>query len=93
MVRDSHLVKLSHLPELIELNLDSCPVGDQAIRHLADNEVVPNLECLDLADTALTDMGMAHLAKFPRLTKLSLFYCNISNAGLRHLSQLVGDGN
>jgi len=85
-VKDQHLSRLYDLPALEEINLDSCPVGDWAISHLADNNVVPNLSSLDLADTDLSDRGMAHLPKFTKLTKLSLFYCNISNAGLSHLA-------
>eukprot|EP00549_Striatella_unipunctata_P025505 CAMPEP_0118719786 /NCGR_PEP_ID=MMETSP0800-20121206/29712_1 /TAXON_ID=210618 ORGANISM="Striatella unipunctata, Strain CCMP2910" /NCGR_SAMPLE_ID=MMETSP0800 /ASSEMBLY_ACC=CAM_ASM_000638 /LENGTH=804 /DNA_ID=CAMNT_0006627281 /DNA_START=49 /DNA_END=2463 /DNA_ORIENTATION=- len=85
-VRDVHLSRLTSLPALEELNLDSCPVGDWAIAHLGDNNVVPNLITFDLADTDLTDLGMVHLPKFTKLTKLSLFYCNITNMGLRHLA-------
>lgn len=88
-VRDAHLSRLTNLPALEELNLDSCPVGDWAISHLADNNVVPNLHTLDLADTDLTDLGMVHLPKFENLTRLSLFYCNITNAGLQHLSSMT----
>jgi len=88
-VRDSHLAKLTDLPNLEELNFDSCLVGDWSIAHLADNCVVPNLTSLDLADTELTDLGMVHLAKFKNLKRLSLFYCNISNGGLRHLAKLT----
>lgn len=88
-VRDSHLSRLTYLPMLEELNFDSCPIGDWSLAHLADNGVVPNLTALDLADTDVTDMGMAHIAKFSKMKKLSLFYCNITNAGLRHLSTLT----
>lgn len=88
-VRDSQLAKLTDLPNLEELNFDSCLVGDWSIAHLADNNVTPNLTSLDLADTEVTDLGMVHLAKFKQLKRLSLFYCNISNGGLRHLAQLT----
>eukprot|EP00934_Nitzschia_sp_Nitz4_P009044 Nitzschia sp. Nitz4//scaffold14_size191712//154002//156659//NITZ4_001750-RA/size191712-processed-gene-0.80-mRNA-1//-1//CDS//3329537008//9034//frame0 len=88
-VRDSHLGQLTHLPALEVLSLDSSPVGDWAIAHLANNNVVPNLKSLDLADTELTDLGMVHLAKFQSLQRLSLFYCNISSRGLRHLAKLT----
>lgn len=88
-VKDSHIVKLANLHALEELNLDSCLVGDIAIAHLADNNVVPNLTSLDLADTNLTDHGMVKIAKFQKLTRLSLFYCNISNGGLRHIAKLT----
>lgn len=89
VVRDSHLAKLTELPSLEELNLDSCLVGDWSIAHLADNTIVPNLVSLDLADTELSDLGMVHLAKFKKLKRLSLFYCNISNGGLRNLAKLT----
>jgi Leucine-rich repeat (LRR) protein len=88
-VKDSHIIKLLNLSTLEELNLDSCPIGDRAIAHLADNNVAPNLTSLDLADTNLTDIGMAKIAAFRKLTRLSLFYCSISNSGLRHISNLV----
>lgn len=88
-VRDIHLSRLTSLPMLEELNLDSCPVGDWALAHLADNNVVPNLVSLDLADTDISDHGIVHLPKFRKMTKLSLFYCNITNAGLRHLANMT----
>ena len=87
-VRDSHLSRLKHLPMLEELNLDSCLIGDWAISHLADNNVVPNLTSLDLADTDISDYAMSKIAQFEHLKSLSLFYCNISNAGLRYLSSM-----
>lgn len=88
-MKDSHIFKFLNLSALEELNLDSCPVGDHAIAHLADRNVVPNLTSLDLADTNLTDLGMIKIAKFQKLTRLSLFYCNISNGGLRHIAKLA----
>jgi hypothetical protein len=63
------------LPNLEELNLDSCPIGDWTIAHLSDNDVIPNILSLDLADTDLSDIGMTKISKFKLLRKLSLFYC------------------
>lgn len=83
------MAKLTDLPNLEELSLDSCVIGDWSIAHLADNEVVPNLKALDLADTDLSDLGMVYIGKFLHLKRLSLFYCNISNGGLRHISSLT----
>jgi Leucine-rich repeat (LRR) protein len=88
-VRDSHLARLTDLPALEEINLDSCPISDWSIAHFADNSVVPNLTSLDLADTDLSDVGMVHIAKFKKLKRLSLFYCNLTNSSLRHLSNLT----
>jgi len=66
---------------LEELNLDSCVVGDSGIAHLVDNNVMPNLTTLDLADTNISDVAMAKIAQFKEMRHLSLFYCNISNRG------------
>ena len=88
-VKDVHICKLLNLSALEELNLDSCLISDTAIAHLADRNVVPNLTSLDLADTPVTDIAMAKIAKFTKLTRLSLFYCNISNGGLRHIAELT----
>lgn len=86
-VRDSHLTKWSEFPELIELNLDSCSnVSDSSLRHLVS--VAPNLQRLNLADCAISDVGMVHVAKFKQLTHLDLFYCQITNRGLKCLSPL-----
>ena len=67
--------RLGSLPNLEELNLDSCPIGDWTIAHLADNDVIPNITSLDLADTDLSDIGMTKISQFKHLKKLSLFYC------------------
>ncbi len=88
-VTDVQLSRLSNLPALEEVNFDSCLVGDWALAHFADNNVVPNLVSLNLADCDLTDSGMPHLPKLKKLKHLSLFYCNISNQGLRHLSGMM----
>lgn len=81
-VRDSQLARLRSLPNLEELNLDSCIVADWGIAHLVDNNVVPNLTSLDLADTDISDAAMGKIAKLENIQKLSLFYCNISNRGV-----------
>ena len=80
-VRDTHIARLRSLPMLEVLNLDSCVIGDWSIAHLADNNVVPNLTTLDLADADITDGSMENIAKFKNMKHLSLFYCNVSNRG------------
>lgn len=88
-VKDVHLSRFISLPQMEEINFDSCPVGDWSLAHLADNNVVPNLTSLNLADCDITDTGMSHIPKFNKLRHLSLFYCNISNSGLRHLASMA----
>lgn len=88
-VKDYQIHNLTSLPTLEELNLDSCRVGDSALRHIVQYNVMPNLQSLELADSEISDVGLVHLGKLKTLTKLSLFYCNISNFGLRHVSKLT----
>jgi len=87
-VRDSHLAHLRSLPKLEELNLDSCIVTDWGMAHLVDNDVVPYLTTLDLADTDISDAAMGKIARLKHIRHLSLFYCNISNRGLRHIASM-----
>jgi Leucine-rich repeat (LRR) protein len=87
-VKDTHLTALFNLATLEELCLDSCPVSDIAICHLADHDVIPNLTLLDLADTNVTDLGMSKICKFKKLKYLTLFYCNISNSSLKEVAKL-----
>jgi Leucine-rich repeat (LRR) protein len=74
---------------LEELNLDSCHLGDWSIAHLADNNVIPNITSLDLADADISDFGLSKIAQFKQMKRLSLFYCNVTSAGLRHLSSMT----
>jgi len=87
-VRDSHLTHFTSLPCLEDLNLDSCPISDWSLAHLASG-IAPRLRSLDLADTDISDAGLAYVGNFCHLAHLSLFYCNITNAGLRHLENLT----
>jgi len=88
-ITDRNISQISFFPLLHELHLNSCPIGDNAITFLADNNAIPNLAKLDLADTDITDVSMSKLPSFSKLTHLSLFYCNISNLGLKHLENMI----
>jgi len=87
-VKDEHLSRLTNLPCLEELTLDSSEITDWALAHLAGNNVSPNLAVLDLADCDISDMGLSHLPKFKQLKNLSLFYCDLSNDGLEYISEM-----
>lgn len=87
-VRDSHIRKLSCLPAITNLCLDSCPIGDSALQHLVRENVTPNLLRLNLSDTNVSDAGLAHVARLEKLTHLSLFYCRVGEHGLKQISEL-----
>lgn len=46
-----------------------------------------NLETLDLYDTNITDVGIAHLKALPALSKIDLYNTKTGDAGLEQLSQ------
>jgi len=48
----------------------------------------PNLRWLDLGGTAVSDAGLAHLAKMPNLTRLHLERTRVTDAGLEKLAGL-----
>lgn len=88
-VKDAHLFRFTDLNFLEELKLGCCSVGDPAIAHLVENEVVSNLRVLDLSDTNVSDQSMPHIARLTKLEHLSLFSCSISNRSLRYIGKLV----
>lgn len=45
---------------------------------------------LNLAETGVTDAGMATLATMTRLKDLNLFFCSVKDQGLSCLSTLTG---
>lgn len=87
-VMDEHLSRLTNLPCLEELTLDSSEITDWALAHFADNKVTPNLSVLDLADCDISDEGLSHLTNFKQLKNLSLFYCDVSNDGMEYISEM-----
>ena len=74
----SHLIDVT--PNLTSMDLadtDVTDMGKKFIKYFFNSNI-----------TAFNAIGMVHVSKFIHLTKLSLFYCNISNVGLRHLSDM-----
>jgi hypothetical protein len=71
---------------LKHLNLDSCNKFEnwgvwntQEVRNLS------SLRSLNLADTDINDEALPRVCDLTNLTDLSLFYCNLRDAGMKHL--------
>ena len=68
----------------VSFYLSSKPIGDQQIQNL---EVIENVIWVNLANTEISDDGLASLENLP-LTKLHLERTSIGDAGLAHIKKL-----
>jgi hypothetical protein len=66
---DAGLCALSRMPQLRQLDLSGCAVGDRGLEVLSE---LPALETIGLAWTGVTDAGAAHLARCQRLRRVDL---------------------
>jgi hypothetical protein len=57
---------------------------DEDMEHIAD---LPNLRCLNVASTEVTDAGLCHLGELRHLRRLCLADCNITDDGLTNLQK------
>ena len=56
---------------------------------LKDLECLPNLRCLELANSKLTDAGMEGLAGLTQLEVLGIEFTDVGDEGLEHLTCLT----
>jgi hypothetical protein len=65
---------------------------DSALRDLSQAGEAEKgaFDMLVLQNTGITDAGLAHLGRFPRLHSLALGHTKVSDAGLAHLRHLTG---
>jgi len=85
---DGGLPYISTLRNLTKLDLSRCPqVTRQGIVYLRD---LPNLSYLDLSRNGqIEDKGVATLCDLPRLSTLNLAWTTITDAGLRHIGDIL----
>ncbi|QDU27050.1 Leucine Rich repeats (2 copies) [Anatilimnocola aggregata] len=78
---------LSRGSDLLEVDFQFA--GDRVRdEHLQDLLVLPHVAVLRLKQTAITDIGLIHVAKLPKLLRLQLDETAITDAGLTHLKPL-----
>jgi hypothetical protein len=83
---DADLHPVSSVRELVWLDLNDTPVGDNGLVHLS---ALTGLKRLRLDETQVTDAGLAHLAGLSQLQQLNLYKTQITDAGLVHLASLT----
>jgi serine/threonine protein kinase/Leucine-rich repeat (LRR) protein len=83
---DAGLKHFREYKNLKEFHAYNAPMGDQGVEALKDCE---NLNILTLAQTRVSNTGLAHLKRMTKLTALSLFNVQaVNDDGLKHLTGL-----
>lgn len=73
-----------------ELEVDFQFAGERVHdEHLQDLQALPNISVLRIKQTAITDVGLVHVAKLTKLRRLQLDETAITDAGLAHLKTLA----
>ena len=87
-ITDGSIPGLFGMPQLKKLRLASTDItGEGLAMATADNRIVD----LDISSCPkLDERHLRHLNRAPRLTKLNLYDCSITNQGVRHLELLSG---
>jgi hypothetical protein len=84
-VSPSALSKLSKMPRLESLTIESGPINDDDLECLAGS---PHLQRLDLPSAELTSRGMATIGSRTKLTSLDLTRSSLDDAGFAHFASL-----
>lgn len=73
---------------IVQVNFDGTSIDGFALQTLSEIEDLAKIESLRLSQTAITDAGLVHIAKFTRLKELVLDYTKIQGRGLSSLTGL-----
>ena len=83
-ITDAELPKIAAISQDVNLILSFCPITNEGLSSL---EGKPNIRCLTLTKTAVTDEGIKHLRGM-NLQSLDLSSTKITDAGLATLGEL-----
>jgi hypothetical protein len=84
--RNKNYAPLQTLKSLKRLKLAGLQVGDEVVRLVKD---LSELESISLLQTSITDKGLAHLTKLPKLRELCIGVCSeISDDGFKHIGKM-----
>jgi hypothetical protein len=86
-VEDAQLADLAGLTKLQRLNLPHSRIDDAGLERIVRE--VPRLELLRLGSPAITDQGLATIAKLKNLRFLHLIDVPITDAGLKHIEPMT----
>ncbi len=82
------LQRLAGSPTLLTLRLDSSPVMDNDLVHVAS---LPNLELLDVQATKISDSGLKHLIPVRSLRELYVTDTRVTPAGIDELQKALSN--
>ena len=93
-VTDTRIMDIARVEDIVkfvsleELSFDCCyRINDKAIKLIVEN--LPNLKCLNLSETSMTELGLHHLCRaLPGLIKLNIDNTKIEDDSL----ETVADG-
>lgn len=81
-LKDEDIQVLASMPNLTKVRLELNPIGDEAVKHLADLE---HLEYLNLYGTKVTDASIPVFEKMKGLKKLYLWQSEVTREGAEKL--------
>ena len=90
-VTDAHISELRGLRRLAILDISCTSVGDHGIRELST--VLPQLEALYCASTAITSNSGEHIRALPKLVKLDVSSTKFADAGVEALCLPAPEGS
>ncbi len=86
-VTDVGLMKLGRMPNLLRVDIDSCPgVTDKGLEHVVKN--LPNLQVLNISDTHVTSKGIRCISGLKKLQMLWLSDLKVVDKDLAALQNL-----
>jgi len=87
-ITDKGLELIKDFRQLKALRLEDAQITDEGLAKLKESGLLARLEILSVNRTAITDVGLIHLAGLSRLKELYLAGTGVGDGGLEHLARL-----